>query len=195
MTAAATAAAMPVAAAPGRFLGIAEDFSTGRGTYAEQGSVFASVTGEVHKVGDDQNLLEVLPERGLPDSCTPEVGSTVIARVVRMTLERAECIIVAIGETVLSEKFRGVIRKQDVRFFEVDKVGMVECFRVGDFVRAQVLALGDLRSYVLSTASSDSHGVILAKSQAGGMLEPVSWQLMRCSVSGALEMRKVAKPA
>merc|ERR1740123_1160399 len=112
-----------------------------------------------------------------------------------MTLDRADCLIVAVGAMPLTEKFRGVIRKQDVRFFEVDKINMVESFRVGDFVRAQVLALGDSRSYVLSTALSDHHGVMLARSAAGGApLDPISWQYMNCSQSGKKERRKVAKP-
>lgn len=33
---------------------------------------------------------------------------------------------------------------------QVDKLQMTDCFRNGDFVRAQVLALGDHRSYVRS---------------------------------------------
>merc|ERR1719447_904240 len=112
-----------------------------------------------------------------------------------MNLERVTCEIVAVGDSVLSERFRGVIRKQDVRFFEVDKVRLVDCFRIGDFVRAQVLAHGDARSYVLSTALSDDLGVILARSAAGGFLEPISWEYMKCPITGQVEQRKVAKPA
>merc|ERR1719167_997438 len=111
-----------------------------------------------------------------------------------MNLERADCDIVAVEDTTLSSKFRGVIRKQDVRLFEVDKVRLVDSFRIGDFVRAQVLTYGDARSYVLSTALSDSLGVILARGTAGAFLEPISWQYMKCPVTGQVEKRKVAKP-
>merc|ERR1711964_855389 len=104
---------------------------------------------------------------------------------------QADCLIVAIGQTVLFEEFRGIIRKQDVRFFEVDKINMVDCFRVGDFVRAQVLSLGDARSYVLSTASNDRLGVVLARGASGSTLVPMSWQYMRCPLTGEVEKRKV----
>merc|ERR1712194_948272 len=94
--------------------------------------------------------------------------------------DRADCHIVAVGDAPLSEQFRGVIRKQDIRFFEVDKLNITDSFRVGDFVRAQVLALGDARSYILSTALSDELGVIFARSEAGTPLVPISWQYMKC---------------
>merc|ERR1711976_325491 len=101
-----------------------------------------------------------------------------------MSLDRAECQVVAIEDVPLKERFRGVIRKQDIRFFEIDKVNITYCFRVGDFVRAKVLALGDNKSYVLSTAVSDNLGVIFAWSASGAALQPVSWQHMRCPQTG-----------
>ena len=42
---------------------------------------------------------------------------------VRLASDRAECLIVAVGDLPLAEKFRGVIRKQDVRFFEAGALG------------------------------------------------------------------------
>merc|ERR1712032_1157201 len=114
-------------------------------------------------------------------------GSMVVARIIRLTQERADCSIVAVGEAPLTERFRGIIRRQDIRLFEVDKINIVDCFRVGDFVRAQVLALGDARSYVLSTALSDHLGVVLALGPAGAPLAPISWQYMRCPVTGGKE--------
>lgn len=124
----------------------------------------------------------------------PEVGATVVAQVVGMAQDRVDCLIVAVGEVPLREKFRAIIRKQDVRTFEIDKVDLVDCFRVGVFVRAKVLSLGDARSYILSTATSDHHGVIFAKGAAGVPLEPMSWQLMKCPRTGAKERLKAAKP-
>lgn len=43
---------------------------------------------------------------------------------------------------------------------------MYDCFRPGDIVRAEVLSLGDSRSYYLST-SKNHLGVVYAKSAAG----------------------------
>jgi exosome complex RNA-binding protein Csl4 len=44
---------------------------------------------------------------------------------------------------------------------------MYDCFRPGDIVLADVLSLGDARSYFLSTAKNEL-GVVHAKSLAGG---------------------------
>jgi exosome complex component CSL4 len=48
---------------------------------------------------------------------------------------------------------------------------MFNCFRPGDIVRAEVISLGDSRSYYLSTAKNEL-GVVYAKSLAGGPALP-----------------------
>ena len=58
------------------------------------------------------------------------------------------------------------IRTQDVRATEIDKVEIYKCFRPGDIVKAEVISLGDSRSYILSTAKNE-YGVIYATSVAG----------------------------
>ena len=91
------------------------------------------------------------------------------------------------------EEFTGVIRTQDIRATEIDKVKVTESFRVGDVVRAKVISLGDERSYYLSTAKNEL-GVVLATSELGNMMFPVSWREFEDSVTGQREARKVAKP-
>jgi exosome complex component CSL4 len=46
------------------------------------------------------------------------------------------------------------------------QVEILSCFRPGDIVRAEVLSVGDVRSFFLTTARNDL-GVIFAKSIAG----------------------------
>ncbi len=46
------------------------------------------------------------------------------------------------------------------------QVIMYDCFRPGDIVRAEVLSLGDVRSYFLTTAKNEL-GVVFARSIAG----------------------------
>lgn len=107
-------------------------------------------------------------------------------------------------------KFSGIIRQQDVRLTEIDKVDLYACFRPGDVVRcrrtriskmprlaglvcsscddcaprpccqvrAEVLSLGDSRSYYLTTAK-DEYGVVHAKGPTGEALVPLSWQDMQ----------------
>jgi exosome complex component CSL4 len=112
------------------------------------------------------------------------------------------------------EEFTGVIRTQDVRATEKDKVKIGDCFRGGDVVRGLVvcflflyfisfmsnhttwfvkISLGDARSYYVTTARNDL-GVIFATSEAGATMEPVSWQEMRCPKTNRIEKRKCAKP-
>jgi exosome complex RNA-binding protein Csl4 len=82
---------------------------------------------------------------------------------------------------------------QDVRATEIDKVDMSKCFRPGDIVKAKVISLGDARQYYLSTAAAEC-GVRFAKSEAGAIMTPLSWQEMQCPLTGAKESRKCAKP-
>ena len=45
-----------------------------------------------------------------------------------------------VDNAVCSDEFAGVIRQEDVRGWEVDKVKIEEMFRVGDVVRAVVVS-------------------------------------------------------
>lgn len=95
----------------------------------------------------------------------------------------------------LGETFRGIIRSQDVRATDRDRVKMIEAFKPGDIVKAQILSLGDGVNYYLTTARNDL-GVIFAKSAngAGSLMYAVDWQTMTSPVTGAIEKRKCAKP-
>ncbi|CDK28495.1 unnamed protein product [Kuraishia capsulata CBS 1993] len=137
---------------------------------------------------------------------TPKVGDIVIAKVVRITGTRALCDIYSIEtatgtgliNSVLAEgveNFRGVVRSQDIRSTNRDSVKLVECFKPGDIIRAQVISLGDGRDYFLTTSRNDL-GVIFAKSNggAGQMMLALDWQTMVCPETGKTEKRKCAKP-
>ncbi|KAL3474130.1 putative exoribonuclease [Aspergillus californicus] len=90
-------------------------------------------------------------------------------------------------------RFQALIRKEDVRAVEKDRVVLDEMFRVGDIVRGTVVSLGDQSFYYMTTARNDL-GVVMARSEAGNMMFPVSWKEMRDPVTGAAEPRKVARP-
>ncbi|RAK95249.1 exosome non-catalytic core subunit CSL4 [Aspergillus ibericus CBS 121593] len=90
-------------------------------------------------------------------------------------------------------RFQALIRKEDVRAVEKDRVVMDEMFRVGDIVRGTVISLGDQSFYYITTARNDL-GVVMARSDAGNMMFPVSWKEMRDPVTGVAELRKVARP-
>ena len=90
-------------------------------------------------------------------------------------------------------RFQALIRKEDVRAVEKDRVVLEDMFRVGDIVRGTVISLGDQSFYYLSTARNDL-GVVMARSEAGNMMFPVSWKEMRDPLTGKGESRKVARP-
>ncbi|KAI1096686.1 hypothetical protein F5B19DRAFT_434037 [Rostrohypoxylon terebratum] len=123
----------------------------------------------------------------------PEVGNAVLCRVTRITPRHANVAILVVGDTVLEAEWAGMIRVQDVRATEKDRVKIYESFRPGDIVRAQVISLGDQANYYLSTASNEL-GVIMATSEAGNTMYPVSWKEYKDPETGLSEPRKVAKP-
>jgi exosome complex component CSL4 len=70
---------------------------------------------------------------------------------------------------------------------------MAECFRPGDVVRAEVLSLGDARSYYLSTAEPEL-GVVRARCvHSDQVMVPISWQELECPETHVVERRKVAR--
>lgn len=90
-------------------------------------------------------------------------------------------------------RFQALIRREDVRAVEKDRVVLEEMFRVGDIVRGSVISLGDQSYYYLTTARNDL-GVVMARSEEGNMMFPVSWREMKDPVTGLSESRKVARP-
>jgi len=145
----------------------------------------------------------------------PEVGNVVLCRVIRITPRQAVVTILICGDTVLEAEWQGVIRAQDVRATEKDKVKIYESFRPGGIVRGEggslcfhptmmvrsflltidpeQISLGDQASYYLQTAKNEL-GVIMATSEAGNTMYPVSWKEYRDAETGMSEPRKVAKP-
>ena len=59
-------------------------------------------------------------------------------------------------------------------------------------ILVRVISLGDMNSYFLSSAENEL-GVVIAYSEAGHRMLPVSWNEMQCPVTMLKEYRKVAK--
>ncbi|KAL4557541.1 hypothetical protein LXL04_035722 [Taraxacum kok-saghyz] len=194
---------------PGEVLGKGSEVKPGKGAYLSHhnNTVYASLTGR-------RSLAPASPES--PDqlfvlffqtTCqrptvevighkahgpVPEPGCVVIARVTKVMAKMASVDIMCVSSKSVREKFSGVIRQQDVRATEIDKVDMHSSFRPGDIVKALVLSLGDARAYYLSTAQNEL-GVVSAESMSGGTMVPISWTEMQCPLTGQIEQRKVAK--
>lgn len=84
----------------------------------------------------------------------PSVGNVVLCRITRITPRQAVVAILVCGNTVLEAEWQGVIRVQDVRATEKDRVKIYESFRPGDIVRASVVS-----SLLSRNTLHHSHGV------------------------------------
>ncbi|MCJ1394846.1 exosome 3'-_5 exonuclease subunit ski4 (Csl4) [Xylographa bjoerkii] len=235
----------PPTAYPGVALGPSSKYAPGPGTHVHEGQIYASLAGSVittpsstptaaPKPGPTKSQPPPLPQLsvarpaphpGIPSrlvsatNTLPAVNDVVLARVARLQTRQITVAILVVGEAVCADSFAGVVRKEDVRGWEVDRVVLGEGFRVGDVIRGVVvsgaaflflvdlrrmreiaggshgvpISLGDQASYYLSTARNEL-GVIMATSEDGNTMYPISWKEFRDPVTGRTESRKVAKP-
>lgn len=165
----------------------------GPGTYAQHGYIYSSLLGELRLVNTANNAVSVEVEGCGQKPVVPATGDIVTLRVLSVNPRFAKCHIVCVGEVVLAEPFRGQIRKEDVRATEKDRVEMYRCFRPGDIVLARVISFGDASAGYLLTTGENELGVVIAKSEAGLSMVPVSWTEMQCPKTYVKELRKVAK--
>jgi len=198
-------------AIPGMALGQASKLTSGPGTHLFNDQVWASISGpystsEAPVVSNNAAKRKCLKTISVIRDATtsiatnaptsnilPAVDSIVLARVTRINPRQATVAILVVDGAVCADSFQGLIRVQDIRATEKDKVKVVESFRPGDVVRAVVISLGDQSNYYLSTARNEL-GVVMAKSDAGNDMAPASWKEMVDVRTGAKEARKVAKP-
>ncbi|PIK56595.1 putative exosome complex component CSL4-like [Apostichopus japonicus] len=175
---------------PGERLGSVDHYKAGEGTYVRHGFIFSNLAGYKRTTPvDDGEIPELTVVSRKQSSVIPEVRSVVT---VKSTHKFCSCAILGVEGKSLRETFRGMIRREDIRATEKDKVEVYKSFRPGDIVLARVLSLGDARSYLLTTAENEL-GVVLAQSEAGVNLVPISWCEMICPKTHVKELRKVAK--
>lgn len=155
-------------AVPGQYLGLANENLPGPGTHIHDSRLYASILGPVSKTtppkaaGPQKRPTKITPavaaplptvsiernisaatakdQAGKKVEILPEVNSTVLCKVTRISPRQANVAILVVGETVLDGEWQGLIRVQDVRATEKDKVKIFESFRPGDIVRAVVVS-------------------------------------------------------
>uniref|UniRef100_A0A1I8FN92 EXOSC1 domain-containing protein n=1 Tax=Macrostomum lignano TaxID=282301 RepID=A0A1I8FN92_9PLAT len=114
-------------------------------------------------------------ERLLQRTVSKHETETAPGKVVRVTNRVAHCTLLACNRVKLHPGFKAQIRREDVRATERDRVELADCFRAGDIVQAR-----------------NELGVVVASGQHGSKLVPVSWNEMRCPITGQVYKRKVA---
>lgn len=212
---------MTSVAIPGQVLGETSTHLAGPGTHITDSKIYASIIGLVTTIPTSNSpgkpILTIsrsssttVKDTGASKNETlPAVGDSVVCQVTRVQQRQALCSIVVVNPTMNQEtlsslphipstgdeiRFQAVLRREDVRLTEKDRIVMNEMFRVGDFITAQVINLGDERSFYISTAGNE-YGVVLARSENGSALVPRSWKDMVDSKTGKAELRKVARPS
>ena len=177
---------------PGEYLGPAEEFKSGEGTYVRFCQVYANRAGYkmVKKLNENESEISIVRDK--QSQVLPTIGAVVTAKVTGVNTRFGKLAILAVEGCPLNEPFRGTLRKEDIRATEKDKVEIYKSFRPGDIVQARVSSLGDSHSYFLSTAENEL-GVIFAMSEAGASMIPISWKEMQCPETMVKECRKVAK--
>uniref|UniRef100_I3M874 Exosome component 1 n=4 Tax=Marmotini TaxID=337730 RepID=I3M874_ICTTR len=81
----------------------------------------------------------------------------------------------------------------DVGTIVTCKVEIYKSFRPGDIVLAKVISLGDAQSNYLLTTAENELGVVVAHSESGVQMVPISWCEMQCPKTHTKEFRKVAR--
>uniref|UniRef100_A0A3B4AJ03 Exosome complex component CSL4 n=1 Tax=Periophthalmus magnuspinnatus TaxID=409849 RepID=A0A3B4AJ03_9GOBI len=153
---------------PGDKLCSIEDCIPGTGVYLRHGYIYSALAGYVLRKNEGEEVTSINPRF-------------------------AKVHILYVGSTPLKDRFRGTIRKEDVRATEKDKVETYKSFRPGDIVLAKVISLGDVQSNYLLTTAENELGVVVAHSEAGAQMIPISWCEMQCPQTHTKEFRKVAR--
>lgn len=141
-------------------------------------------------------VVQVLrkPHDDQTHSC-PFVGAIVTAKVLNIGQRFAKCSILAVESSLLAHEFGALLRKEDVRQTERDKVEIYKFYRPDDIILARVTSQGtDSQAPFCISTAEDELGVVSGRcSEHGHKLVPVSWAEMECTVTGDREPRKVAK--
>ncbi|XP_032675376.1 exosome complex component CSL4 [Odontomachus brunneus] len=177
---------------PGQRLCVSDKINiAGPGTYEQQGYIYSKLAGIVKLIENEKTrTIEV---HGITEqSIIPAPGDIVTAMVTVVNQRFCKCSIKCVGDIVLTRPYRGILRKEDVRANDKDKIEMYKSYKPGDIILARVMPMTEAHTYQLSTAENEL-GVVIAYSEEGIVMIPISWTQMQCPKSMCKEFRKVAK--
>ncbi len=159
---------LPKLALPGDYLGAAEQFLPGRGTYEDRGRIYASILGQPAIDPRDRTL------RIEPRNAVPEIGE--------------EDLVTATSRRSVPGKPEGTVHISKA------KDGYTETlqgeFAVGDIILARVL---QARPSIKLTTAAATLGVVAARCQVCHALLTMGGKELVCPRCGHTERRKLAK--
>uniref|UniRef100_A0A8C0P7I7 Exosome complex component CSL4 n=1 Tax=Canis lupus familiaris TaxID=9615 RepID=A0A8C0P7I7_CANLF len=182
---------------PGERLCNLEEGSPGSGTYTRHGYIFSSLAGCLTKSSENGALPVISVMRETESQLLPDVGTIVTCKVSSINSRFAKVHILYVGSTPLKNSFRGTIRFDLELSLNIPvlslQVEIYKSFRPGDIVLAKVISLGDAQSNYLLTTAENELGVVVAHSESGVQMVPISWCEMQCPKTHTKEFRKVAR--
>ncbi|CDQ86325.1 unnamed protein product [Oncorhynchus mykiss] len=107
---------------PGDRLCSTEDCMPGTGVYLRHGYIYSSLAGYVLRKNEGEELPVISVVRETEAQLLPDVGAIVTCKVTCINPRFAKVHILYVGSTPLKDRFRGTIRKEDVRATEKDRV-------------------------------------------------------------------------
>ncbi len=171
---------------PGEYLGAAEEFVPGRGTYEDSGRIYASILGISHVDPADRSV-HVVPRNGIPQISD---GDLVYARVDELKSAMAICTVLATAGSrrPVPGDPEGTVHISKAREGYTESLGSE--FAVGDILLARVLQ--STPSVKLTTAPANL-GVISARCQVCHGLMGRQADQFECPRCGHREHRKMAQ--
>ncbi len=128
-------------ATPGRLLGTAAEYRAGTGVYEEKGKLYAGISGRVMVTAGESGAKSVAIAPAGCDFCYPQIGEIVYGIVVDISKMDAKVEILARENEPLrhGQKYVGIIRCENIRDYEIDKIVVEECLVPGDVVKARIV--------------------------------------------------------
>ena len=143
---------IPAIAHAGQALGSLSKVSAGPGTHVYDGQIYASLAGaltvdhstkpptlSIPRLLSSSTSSHVASTNVSNKNTLPRVGSLVLGKVTRCMIKQVNVAISMVDEHVCADEWSGVVRREDVRATEKEKVVIGEGFRVGDLIRGEVV--------------------------------------------------------
>ncbi|XP_041985217.1 exosome complex component CSL4 [Aricia agestis] len=182
---------------PGMRLCLAnKEYISGPGTHELGGYIYASLAGVLKMQKDEKaNTTSVSVDSPRTPSVLPKTGDIVTAKVTVVNSRMVQCMILCVGPSVLARPYKGILKKEDIKVTDKDRIDPYKCFRPGDVILARVLPMTEIHWYHLSTGENEL-GVVIATAEGspqGVSMVPISWSEMQCPKTLVKEPRKVAR--
>lgn len=177
---------LPSLVLPGDYLGAAEEYLPGRGTYEDRGRIYASVAGRP-SIDPGDRTVRVEARNAVPDLAE---GDIVYARVDELKSAMAVCTVL----TTTASRRSVPGKPEGTVHISKAKDGYTETlageFAVGDILLAKVL---QARPSIKLTTAPSSLGVVSARCQVCHAILRMGGAELSCPRCGHRERRKLAK--